>query len=131
MEMVLTGRRVRGQEAGRGGLVERVVGCGGGGVGDEGGKDGKAEGKEERRKRMREEVLEAAVGMAREICEGAPVSVGAGMRAVKGGGEADEVVEEREYRACLERGRGDRDEALKAFGEKRAVRFRGEGGWDG
>jgi len=72
--------------------------------------------------------------MAREICEGGPVSVGAGMRAVKGGwgaGEADEVVEEREYRACLERGRADRDEALRAFGEKSAVRFRGEGGWDG
>lgn len=83
---------------------------------------------------MREDVLEAAVGMAREICEGGPVSVGAGMRAVKGGGmggETDEMVEEREYMACMTRGRGDRDEALRAFGEKRAVRFRGEGGWDG
>jgi len=34
-------------------------------------------------------------------------------------------------RACLTRGRGDRDEALRAFAEKRGVRFRGEGGWDG
>jgi len=155
MEMVLTGRRVWGWEAGRWGVVERVVGCGGkagnGGIGGQGegerGGDGViGEGQEERRRRMREEVLEAAVQMAREICEGGPVSVGAGMRAVRGGGrvggegakkggigggETDEVVEEREYRACLERGRGDRDEALRAFGEKRAVRFRGEGGWDG
>jgi len=144
MEMVLTGRRVRGSEAGRWGVVERVVGGGpgeGGGAGEGGGGgqgkwegQGEAEGKAERRRRMREEVLEAAVQMAREICEGGPVSVGAGMRAVKGGwgtGVADKVVEEREYRACLERGRGDRDEALRAFGEKRAVRFRGEGGWVG
>ena len=94
---------------------------------------------------MREEVLETAIGMVREICEGGPVSVGAGMRAVRGhgggggerekgganGGETDERVEEREYSACMTRGRGDRDEALRAFAEKRAVRFRGEGGWDG
>ncbi|KAM0805240.1 methylglutaconyl-CoA hydratase mitochondrial precursor [Usnea florida] len=95
MEMCLTGRRVGGWEAGRMGICERVVD-------------------------VRGRVLEGAVGMAREICEGGPGAVGAVMRAVREGtGEA----EGREYEGVV--GMGDRDEALRAFGEKRKAVFRG------
>jgi len=90
LEMVLTGRRIDGRVAEGWGVCERVVegGGGGGDMGEgEGGKGGEAE-----RRRC---VLAGAVQMAREICEGAPVSVGAGMRAVRGGGgEKDGVLEE-------------------------------------
>lgn len=122
MELVLSGRRIRGYEAKQMGICERVVG------------------NEDTGEIMREEVLSAAMGFAREICTGGPVAVGAAMRAVRGGGglggkgrerERDEEGEAEEYGACLERGRGDRDEALRVFGEKRGVRFRGEGGWNG
>lgn len=109
--MILTGRRVHGYEALAMGACERVVGTGGA-PGWEGGKGWKRE--------VRGMVFEGAVGMAREICEGGPGSVGAGMRAVRGGGEE---VEGREYEGLV--GMGDRDEALRAFGEKREAVFRG------
>lgn len=110
--MVLTGRRVGGVEAGRMGICERVVDSGDG-------KDGWTGGKEWRRE-VRERVFEGAVGMAREICEGGPGAVGAVMRAVRAGTRESE---EREYEGVL--GTGDRDEALRAFGEKRRAVFTG------
>lgn len=113
--MVLTGRTVSGVEAGRMGICERVVGSGSG-SGEGGGWTGGKEWKRE----VRERVFEGAVGMAREICEGGPGAVGAGMRAVRGGTRESE---EREYEAVL--GMADRDEALRAFGEKRKAVFRG------
>ena len=116
--MVLTGRRVGGAEAGRMGLCERVVDVGGGGDGDY---DGGWMGGREWKREVRERVLEGAVGMAREICEGGPGAVGAAMRAV---GEGTEGAEGREYEGVL--GMGDRDEALRAFGEKRKAVFRGQ-----
>ena len=110
LEMILTGRRVGGGEAGMMGLCERVV---------ETGPAGFTGGKAWRRE-VREKVLEGAVGLGREICEGGPGAVGAAVRAVKGGtGEA----EGREYAGVV--GMGDRDEALRAFGEKRKAGFRG------
>ena len=109
--MVVTGRRVGGVEAGVWGVCERVIG------GD--GEDGWTWGKEWKRK-VREEVFEGAVGMAREICEGAPGAVGAGMRAVAEGTEAGEG---REYEGVV--GMEDREEALRAFGEKRKAVFKG------
>ena len=114
LDLVLTGRRINGPMAEKIGVCEWVA---------------DTDGSEDKGK-VREKVLEMAVGIAKTICEGAPVSVGAAMRAVRGGKDGDEAVEDREYRACLGRGRGDRDEALKAFGEKREVRFKGEGGWN-
>ena len=120
LDLVLTGRRINGSMAEKIGVCEWVA---------------DTDGNEDKGK-VREKVLEMAVGVAKTICEGAPVSVSAAMRAVRGGKDGDgdededEAVEDREYRACLSRGRGDRDEALKAFAEKREVRFKGEGGWN-
>ena len=73
---------------------------------------------------MRERVLEASVGLAKQICEGGPVAVGAGLRAVKGAGQGKEGEAEREMYEVVRRTR-DRDEALVAFGEKRRAVFRG------
>ena len=111
--MVLTGRRVGGVEAGVMGVCERVVDVGGGG-------DGGWTGGREWRGEVRGRVFESAVGMAREICEGGPGAVGAAMRAV---GEGTAEGEGREYEGLV--GMGDRDEALRAFGEKRKAVFRG------
>lgn len=108
----MTGRRVGGVEAGRMGVCERVVG--------DGDADGSWRGGKEWKREVREGVFEGAVGMAREICEGGPGAVGAVMRAVKAGTRESE---EREYEGVL--GMGDRDEALRAFGEKRKAVFRG------
>ena len=104
----MTGRRVGGGDAGMMGICERVID-----VGDNvGGREWKRE--------VREKVFEGAVGMAREICEGGPGAVGAAMRALREGtGEA----EGREYEGVF--GMGDRDEALRAFGEKRKAVFKG------
>lgn len=68
----------------------------------------------------RAKVLDAAFEMAKEICEGGPGAVGAVLRAVRGGSAE---AEGREYEGVL--GYEDRDEALKAFGEKRKARFTG------
>lgn len=67
----------------------------------------------------REKVLEGAVGVARGICEGGPGAVKAVLRACGRG----EEVENREYEGVV--GMEDRDEALRAFGEKRRPVFRG------
>ena len=106
LQLILTGRRVSGEEALWMGICERVVETGGGGD------DGKRVG--------REKVLDAAIEMAKEICEGGPGAVGAVLRAVRGGSAE---AEGREYEGVL--GFEDRDEALKAFGEKRKARFTG------
>lgn len=102
MDMVLTGRRVGAAEAMMMGLVNRVVDV-----------EGEGEG--------REKVIGAAVGVAREICEGGPVAVGAALKAVKG---MSEKVENGAYEVVV--GTRDRDEALRAFREKRKPVFRGE-----
>lgn len=102
------------------GVCERVVDVGDSDFGG-GDRDGEAwVGGKEWKGEVRGRVLEAAVGMAREICEGGPGSVGAGMRAV---GEGTAEAEAREYEGLV--GMWDRDEALRAFGEKRKAVFRG------
>ncbi len=93
------------------GMCERVVETGpGGGWG----------GGREWRRDVRGKVLEGAVGLAGEICEGGPGAVGAAVRAVREGTAAGEG---REYGRLV--GMGDRDEALRAFGEKRKAVFKG------
>ena len=67
----------------------------------------------------RERTLRAAVEVARGICEGGPAAVRAVLRAV-GRGEA---VENAEYEGVV--GTRDRDEALRAFAEKRKPVFGG------
>lgn len=115
-EMILTGKRVRGRDAHRLGICERLV------VG-EGEEDGRGmvvkEGREER-----ERTIEAAVQMAQEICEGGPVAIAAALKAVGAGvGWQKGGVEDQMYENVV--GTRDRDEALLAFKEKRKPKFMG------
>ena len=91
--------------------------AGGEGKGDAG-EEGK--GKEGARE-AREKVLEGAVGWAREICEGGPLSTRAVVRAVREG--RGQEGENEAYEGLL--GSWDRREALRAFGEKRRPEFKG------
>ena len=131
LEMVLTGRRVSGVEAARLGVCERVVD-----LNLDLDREEKKEGRDEGRRliRARDLVLKEAVAMAKEICDGGPVTIGAAMRAVMMKGEMergeeeeeekkDELVEAREYERVLVT--EDRTEALNAFAEKRKPVFRG------
>ena len=84
------------------------------------------EGMEEEKRRVeilssaRRGALSEAVRLAGEICEGGPIAVRAALRAVLNPGETTEnEMYERVVRT------EDRDEALKAFGEKRKPEFRG------
>ncbi|MCJ1381490.1 hypothetical protein MMC17_004601 [Xylographa soralifera] len=105
LDMLLTGRRVGGAEAYFWGLCERLVE-----VGDE---EGMQKGV------ARERTLQGAVEVARGICEGGPAAVRAVLRAVGRG----EEVENTEYEVVV--GTRDRDEALRAFAEKRKPVFKG------
>ena len=105
MQLILTARRVSGEEALGLGICEQVVETGGG---------------DDAKTVAKAKVLDAAIEMAKEICEGGPGAVGAVLRAVRGGSAE---AEGREYEGVL--GFEDRDEALKAFGEKRKARFTG------
>lgn len=100
-DLILTGRRIGGFEAHGLGVCERLV--------EEMGGD------------MREKTLESAVEIAKAICEGGPRAVGAALRAVRG---AAEEVEGMEYESVV--GSSDRDEALKAFRQKRKPVFVGK-----
>ncbi len=102
LEMILTGRKIDALEAYRIGICQRFVHVP---LGSE-------------PKEAREIVLEAAVGVAKEICEGGPGSAGAVLRAVM---EGTEEAERREYDSVLDM--EDRDEALRAFKEKRKPVF--------
>ncbi|MCJ1337149.1 hypothetical protein MMC09_002428 [Bachmanniomyces sp. S44760] len=108
-DMTLTGRRVGGAEAYFLGLCERLVE-----VGDEEGMKPAL---------ARERVLDAAVKMATDICEGGPVATRAFMEGMSPGGGRGRGMENRCYEAVLET--WDREEALRAFKEKRKPVFRG------
>jgi methylglutaconyl-CoA hydratase len=64
--------------------------------------------------------LSEAVRLASEICEGGPVAVRAALRAVE---EPREAVENSMYQRVV--ATEDRDEALRAFAEKRKPVFKG------
>jgi methylglutaconyl-CoA hydratase len=105
LDMMLTGRRVGGAEAYFLGLCDRLVEIGD----EEGMKEGVA----------RQRVLEAAVQLAREICEGGPRALSAVIESVGGG----EEVENAGYDKVVST--KDRNEALRAFAEKRKPVFVG------
>ena len=106
--MIITGRRIGGPEAYFLGLCDRLVQI----TEDELSGAGVARGK----------VLEQAVSVAREICEGGPIAVRAALQAVNGWHEG-EPSENRAYDIVIPT--EDRTEALKAFGEKRKPVFKG------
>lgn len=99
---MLSGRRVGAIEAVQIGLANRIV--------DVGPKEGEG----------REKTVDAALEVAREICAGAPISIRVAKRVVKA---ESEEAENRGYLEVV--GTKDRDEALKAFKEKRRPVFKG------
>ena len=107
-DLILTGRRVHAPEAYFLGLCDRLV-----------------EVKQEEAKQAgvaRTKVLEEAVRLAREICEGGPIAIKAALKAVEGcalGEKAENVMYDIVVRTK------DRDEALVAFREKRKPVFKG------
>lgn len=107
-DLILTGRRVSGSEAYFLGLCNRLVEVPQEEVGVEG--------------RAREKVLEVAVQLARDICEGGPVAIRAAMKAVDGFREGAKS-ENAAYDVVVKT--KDRDEALLAFREKRKPVFKG------
>lgn len=81
---------------------------------------GETETEEQVRFRAGEMVVQEAVKLAGEICQGGPVAVRAALEAVSW---AREEVENRCYDRVV--GTEDRNEALKAFQEKRRPVFTG------
>ena len=115
-DLILTGRRVGALEALAMGLCERMVDV-----------ERDAEGKEEGKSKdlgAREKVLAEAVRMAHEICEGGPVATRAALGAIESAarGEGQEG-ENKWYQMVV--GTEDRNEALRAFSEKRRPVYKG------
>lgn len=106
--MILTGRRIQGAEAYFMGLADRLVEV----TEEEQDKPGVA----------RQKVLDTAVMLARDICDGGPVAIRAAMQAIDGW-EEGEKSENRAYELTLPT--DDRVEALRAFADKRKPVFKG------
>jgi len=108
-DLILTGRRVAAPEAYFLGLCDRLVEVSEEEVQQEGG--------------ARKKVLNEAIRLAREICEGGPIAIKAALAAVEGCA-LGEQAENAAYEIVVKT--KDRDEALRAFKEKRKPAFRGE-----
>ncbi|PSR85682.1 ClpP/crotonase-like domain-containing protein [Coniella lustricola] len=120
-DLVLTGRRVSGPEAYFLGIADRLVEIVPETEEDlEALKKGDAEAGAKLRALARRDVLSESVRLAGEICEGGPVAVRAALQAVQ---RPHESVENAMYERVVRT--EDRDEALKAFAEKRKPVFTG------
>lgn len=113
-DLILTGRRVSAPEAYFLGIADRLVQ-----VLPEDTAEGETESKVDMGK-ARDETLKEAIKLAGEICEGGPVAIRAALNAVQW---AREEVENKMYQRVI--GTEDRNEALKAFREKRKPVFKG------
>ncbi|KAJ4290858.1 hypothetical protein N0V90_010054 [Kalmusia sp. IMI 367209] len=107
-DMILTGRRVGGPEAYFLGLCDRLI--------EVTQEEAKAPGA------ARTKVLNEAVKLAMEICEGGPIAIKAALAAVEGCA-LGEKAENAAYELVVKT--KDRDEALLAFKEKRKPTFKG------
>ncbi|EAA29326.1 hypothetical protein GE21DRAFT_9749 [Neurospora crassa] len=121
-DLILTGRRVSAPEAYFLGLADRLVEVAP--ESEEQAKEWAAMEQEPRDKMIlslaRRTALSEAVRLAMEICEGGPVAIRAALKAVQ---EPSEMVENDMYLRVVRT--EDRDEALKAFAEKRKPVFKG------
>lgn len=108
-DLILTGRRVSGPEAYFLGLCDRLVEVTEEDVQQPGG--------------ARSKVLDEAVRLARDICEGGPIAIKAALAAVEGCA-LGEKAENAAYEIVVKT--KDRDEALAAFREKRKPMFKGQ-----
>jgi methylglutaconyl-CoA hydratase len=106
--MILTGRRVGAPEAYFLGLCDRLIEV----TQEEAQQEGAA----------RKKVLDEAVRLAREICEGGPIAIRAALAAVESCA-LGEKAENAAYDIVVKT--KDRDEALVAFREKRKPVFKG------
>lgn len=116
-DLVLTGRRVAAPEAYFLGLADRLVEVL---PEEDDGKNGGSDAKGKILETARRSALSEAVRMAQEICEGGPVAIRAALEAVSW---AREEKENEMYLRVVNT--EDRDEALKAFQEKRKPVFKG------
>ncbi|KAH6615896.1 ClpP/crotonase-like domain-containing protein [Chaetomium sp. MPI-SDFR-AT-0129] len=121
-DLILTGRRVSAPEAYFLGLADRLVE-----IAPENEEQAKVWKKMEEKERdkmvldlARKSALSEAVRLAGQICEGGPIAVRAAIRAVE---EPRELVENNMYQRVVST--EDRDEALRAFAEKRKPVFKG------
>ena len=114
-DMILTGRQVGGREAFTLGLCERLV------------EEEEAQPEQLSASGQKNDMaVDAAVKMAKEICEGAPIAIGAACRTVgRGLGSTGTRAkwEDKMYARVLQT--QDRNEALLAFKEKRKPNFKG------
>ncbi len=102
---------MQGDEASRIGLCDRLVGPTLDDIQSNGIKDDE----------LRQHVLQSAIDMATEICGGGPTTTTSVMNMTRnGGGE----IEMQEYEKVL--ATDDRNEALRAFAEKRKPVFKGK-----
>ncbi|TDZ39140.1 putative enoyl-CoA hydratase 2 [Colletotrichum trifolii] len=115
-DLILTGRRVSAPEAYFLGIADRLVEI----THDEAEKMGNGDKDKGALMAARRAVMSESVRLATEICEGGPIAIRAGLQAVNW---AREEVENKMYERVV--ATEDRNEALKAFSEKRKPVFKG------
>ncbi|KAK4159067.1 ClpP/crotonase-like domain-containing protein [Cladorrhinum sp. PSN259] len=123
-DLILTGRRVSAAEAYFLGIADRLVEVTGNPESEEQAKEWESLDDEAKGHQIlsmaRRDALSEAVRLAGEICEGGPIAIRAALRAVE---EPREAVENNMYERVVRT--EDRNEALRAFSEKRKPVFTG------